>query len=393
MEPSVDQLSAAVPYILAFLASIYVAGVLWFASGIGRQISTTTEEPFVSVVITARDEAAQLESCVATLLNQSYPSSQFEIVLIDDGSTDATARIVTDLCVRYQQIRFLRAEAGGSKKQALEIGIRACSGSIVLTTDAHCLVPESWVADLVSCFVEDVGMVIGYSETAGVGSDLGWLQGWEAVDFLCLMGSAAGSAGHGRALGASGQSLAFRKSAFEEVGGYERVKHRVSGDDVLLLHLIRRHTKWRAVFNDAAAPVIHPAVSTWKSFSSKRARWASNAPYQLMLNPTFFIYLLNSFALSCAVVALPLLVGIDVVNWRWAVGIFLLKTLAEAVLFTRAAEQFRRQDLRRFFPWWAVILPLYTVYVGMLGILGRFRWKNTGYTWGRSARAPKVKDR
>ncbi len=391
MEPHLDQLSAAVPYLLPVLAAIYVAGVLWFASGIGGHISTTTEEPFVSVVITARDEAARLESCVGKLLNQSYPSSKFEIVLIDDGSTDATGRIGTSLCARHRQIKFLRADGGGSKKQALEAGIRASNGSIVLTTDAHCLVPESWVADLVSCFVEDVGMVIGYSETAGSGSDLGWLQGWEAVDFLCLMGSAAGSAGHGRALGASGQSLAFRKSAFEEIGGYERVKHRVSGDDVLLLHLIRRHTKWRAVFNHVAAPVIHPAVSTWKSFFSKRARWASNAPYQLMLNPAFFIYLLNSFALSCAVVALPLLVGIDVVSWRWAVGIFLLKILAETVLFTRAAEQFRRRDLRRFFPWWALILSVYTVYVGMLGVLGRFRWKDTGYAWGRSEPA-KVQD-
>ena len=382
MEPHVDQLTAAVPYLLTVLATIYVAGILWFTSGIGRHISTTTEEPYVSVVITARDEAAQLELCVGALLNQSYPSSKFEIVLIDDGSTDATGRIGASLCGRHPQIKFLRADGAGSKKQALETGIRACRGSIVLTTDAHCLVPESWVADLVSCFVEDVGMAIGYSETAG--SDLGWLQGWEAVDFLCLMGSAAGSAGHGRALGASGQSLAFRKSAFEEVGGYERVKHRVSGDDVLLLHLIRRHTQWRAVFNHLSAPVIHPAVSTWKSFSSKRARWASNAPYQLTLNPTFFIYLLNSFALSFAVVALPLLVGIDLVNWQWAAGIFLLKILAEAVLFTRAAEQFKRQDLRRFFPWWAVILPVYTVYVGILGALGRFRWKDTEYSWGRS---------
>jgi cellulose synthase/poly-beta-1,6-N-acetylglucosamine synthase-like glycosyltransferase len=387
MEPHLDQLPAAVPYLLTVIGAIYVAGVLWFASGIGGHVSTTAEEPFVSIVIAARDEAEQLESCVGRLLNQSYPRSKFEIVLIDDGSTDATGQIAKGLCARHDQIKCLPAENGGSKKQALETGVAVCRGSIVLTTDAHCAVPASWVADLVSCFAPDVGLVIGYSETVGRGSDLGWLQGWEAVDFLCLMGSAAGSAGHGRALGASGQSLAFRKSAFEEVGGYERVKHRASGDDVLLLHLIRRHTKWRAVFSGGGAPVIHPAVPTWKSLSSKRARWASNAPYQLLLNPAFFIYLLNSFALSLAVVALPLLVGTGLVNWRWAVGIFLVKILAEAVLFTRAAEHFERADLRRFFPLWVLMLPLYTVYVGVLGALGRFRWKDTGYAWGRSARS------
>ena len=387
-----DQLAAAVPYLLTVLATIYVVGVLWFASGIGLPISTTTEEPLVSVVITARDEAAGLESCVGRLLNQSYPSSKLEIVLIDDGSTDATGRIGASLCARHGQVTFLRTDGGGSKKQAMEMGIRACGGSIVLMTDAHCLVPESWVADLVSGFVEDVGMVIGYSETAGSGSELGWLQGWEAVDFLCLMGSAAGSAGQGRALGASGQSLAFRKSAFEEVGGYERVKHRVSGDDVLLLHLIRRHTRWRAVFNQVSAPVRHPAVSTWRGFCSKRARWASNAPFQLILNPAFFVYLFNSFALSLAAVGLPLLAGIDVVSWSWAVGFLLLKILAEAVLFTRAAEHFGRRDLRRFFLWWALTLPIYTVCVGTLGVLGRFRWKGTGYFWGQTEPAVKVRD-
>ena len=384
MDLLVDHLPPIISIIAVFACGIYVAGIFWFASGIGRATPRTDDQPFVSVVITARDEADHLEACIAHLLDQTYPAAMFEILLVDDGSSDGSEAIGQQLAASCDRVRFLRRDQGGSKKEALEWGIATCTGEIVLTTDAHCLVPRSWIDDLVSCFAPEVGMVVGYSESVGGGGICGLLQAWEAVDFLCLMGSAAGSAGHGRALGASGQSLAFRKIVFQEVGGYERVRQRVSGDDVLLLHLIRRHTAWRTVFNVSAAAVSHPTASSWHCLLSQRARWASNAPFQLLLNPLFFLFLVNSFSLSVAVVASPALVVLGLVNWSLVVAIFLLKIFAETVLFTRAAAQFGRQDLQRYFPWWALTLPVYTVCVGLLGLLGRFSWKDIGYAWGRT---------
>ena len=389
MEASLTELA------LAGFTAVYAGGLLWFRRGLTscRKGGHDRQKPSlpkrgISVVIAARDEEENIVACLRGLAGQTLPPEKFEVILVDDGSSDNTAKLAREFA-RGTDLRLTILGTGGlpggsgSKKRALSLGVEKAEGEILLTTDADCSVPPAWAATMAHCFDEDsVGMVIGYS---GIRSEtgVGMLGGWEAVDFLNLMAAAAAGAGRGRALAASGQSLGFRRAAYREVGGYARIMHRGSGDDVLLMQLIRRTRRWRILFSgDAEGHVVHPPSSSLTGLLAKRSRWASNAPLQALLDPPFFTYLACTFGMSAMLLATPVLVWWGGVNWFSAAAAWLVKSAAEGLLFARSRQVFRRRDLHWQFLAWTLSQPLYIVAVGLFGALGRFDWKGRSYLWG-----------
>ena len=390
MTPALEILEPALGIVLGLTAAAYAAGALWFAGGIRTHSPQSGRRPFVSVVVAARDEADHIGACMDGLLDQTYPADSYEVVVVDDGSADETAGIVEERSSSSGSVRLLTTgEAGlpsGSKKAALSLGVDDARGDIILTTDADCRAPSTWIAGMVEYFGDDVGMVAGFSQVEASGDSPGLRRGWEGVDFLGLMACAAGSAGHGHPMAASGQNLAYRKQAFLEVGGYERVRHRASGDDLLLLQMVRRLGRWRIVF--ATAPetrMVHPASGSWRGLLSQRLRWASNAPCQVYLDPLFFSYLTAAYLMNLLLTASPLLLLLGALGPAVAGACWAAKIAAELVLFFRGARIFGRRDLLRHFPLWTLTQPPYVVLVGVLGLLGRFRWKGKGHRWGRSS--------
>ena len=340
----------------------------------------------MSIVVAARDEEEGIRECLEGLVAQDYPN--FEVVIVDDGSTDGTATIVEEIAAGNRLVRLLNTQdaygRSGSKKAALGLGIDASGGEIVLTTDADCAVPPTWARGMVEFFDGETGMVVGFSQIGDAKSVRGTRMGYEAVDFLCLMSCIMGSAGQGRAMAASGQNLAFRKLAFLQVGGYERVKHRASGDDVLLLQMVKRLTGWGIAFSTSPETfVVHPPASSWWELFQKRLRWASNAPCQIRWDPLFFSYMVITFTMDLLLVLSPWMVLAGGLGAGWAGGSWGVKMLAELVLFRRGVDFSGRRDLLRFFPLWTLLQPLHVVVVGALGCLGIFSWKGKGHRWGR----------
>jgi cellulose synthase/poly-beta-1,6-N-acetylglucosamine synthase-like glycosyltransferase len=229
---------------------------------------------------------------------------------------------------------------------------------------------------MVSYFNSETGMVIGFSQLGARGSGQPAFQQLQAFDFVNLMGAAAGAANLGFPLSATGQNLAYRRAAFDAVGGFHQVAHRISGDDVLLLQLIRNHTPWKIRFaNDAAAYAISEPETTFRGFFNQRLRWASNGPYQVLLNIPFFLYLLAAFGSN---------VGLLFTLFGWLGGVvpvahfgayLLIKFILEFIVAYRAAHGFSRMDLLGYFPLWFCLQPFYVLLMGTLSLIGRFSWK------------------
>ncbi len=385
MAQFLESFQAYFDLLLGVCTALYLLALGWFATGLKPCRRGDGANPQVSIIVAARNEADHIGACLDDLAVQTYPAEACEVIVVDDGSTDSTARIVRRRAGSGNGVRLLSAGGGigGSKKDALSLGVAAARGEIILTTDADCRLPPTWVQGMVDCFSEGVGMVAGFSQIGTPGDVVNARTGWEGMDFLCLMGCAAGSVGRGRPMGASSQNLAYRKAAFHEVGGYEKVRHRTSGDDVLLLQLIRRTKRWEMVF--ATAPetfVVHPASGSWRDLLSQRLRWASNAPYQIYLDPLFFSYLASAFIMNSLLALSPVMVlggGLGVV---WAGGCWGAKVCAEIILVYRSMQIFGRRDLLGCFPLWTLTQPYYVVVVGILGSLGRFSWKEKKYKWG-----------
>jgi len=369
--------------ISAFLmasTAVYAAAALAFVVGLRRRIRriNASSFPYVSVVVAARDEADHIADCLTGLIGQTYPADRYEVLVVDDGSMDKTPEISAEFAARHTRVRSIAVTDAfrhmAAKKRPLSEGIRTARGSIILTTDADCAVPPTWISGMVTQFEAGADVVIGFSQAKSAGDPQTLAERIQAFDFLALMSASAGAANLGVPLAASGQNLAYRKALFERVAGFEEIAHRPSGDDVLLLQLFRRAGA-TVVFADHPYTFVNTRrAETMAGFWAQRRRWASNARCMLALNPVFFVYLANVFLLNL-LFPVALISGISGTGVGLPLACFAAKTMADLLVVWRGARRFGRTDLLPVLPVWEILQIPYTVLVGLFGSFGSFVWK------------------
>ena len=332
---------------------------------------------FVSVIVAARNEEQNIGRCLDASVQQTYPAHRFEIIIVDDRSTDKTAAIVEKFCRQFSHVKLKQIEkvpAGiAPKKFAIEQGIESAKGEIILTTDADCAPAPGWVEAMISYFEPDVGLVAGFSPLEEENSDSVFTRLF-TLDSLSLAAVAAGGFGMGRPLTCSGRNLGYRKETFRAVGGFKEIQHFVSGDDDLLLHLVSRQSLWKTRYAaNRNAIVRSKAPSSFKQFANQRIRHASKGRhYSAWLKMGLVgVYLLNLNLLLLLLLSLTF--NKYLLYW---IALWLLKSIPEFLLINYVAKIFNYQKVLSVFPL-AMLLHLpYVVIFGLWGQLGKFRWKD-----------------
>lgn len=334
----------------------------------------STSQPFVSVVISARNEAGRIGSCLLALERQSYPKDRFEIIVVDDRSDDHTSAIARDLRSRLPALTVLRIDEHDSdmapKKFAIQTGIRAARGTIILCTDADCCPETKWIESMVACFTESVGMVIGYSPIDPTRS-VSILQPFVALDSLALASLACASALWKKPVTATGRSLAYRREVFDEVGGFRSIGRFISGDDDLLLQLVRK-TRWTVAYcvgMQSLVPTDPP--SDYRQFMHQKIRQASKGRHYTAATITtlVLIYFYN----------LALVVWTPWALWHGqllAVVPWVVKLVSDFGLLLTGGIRFRRRRFLLAYPLIGLLHPLYIVVFGAWGQFGKFEWKD-----------------
>ncbi|HRP43580.1 MAG TPA: glycosyltransferase, partial [Ginsengibacter sp.] len=112
-------------------------------------------QTMVSVIISARNEEKRIGKCLESLALQNYPPESFEIIVINDFSEDNTSQVVRSFSAGFPQLRlielsdFVRKEDIWSyKKKAIETGISQAKGTLIITTDADCVMPRTWISTI-----------------------------------------------------------------------------------------------------------------------------------------------------------------------------------------------------------------------------------------------------
>jgi glycosyltransferase involved in cell wall biosynthesis len=116
-------------------------------------VNHTSDQPFVSVVIPCRNEAAYIAGCLDSILSGNYPMDRLEILLADGRSDDGTREILSRYVAAHPWIRVLD-NPQSSTPAALNVAIRAASGSVVIRMDAHVLYPPDYIPRLVAALEE-----------------------------------------------------------------------------------------------------------------------------------------------------------------------------------------------------------------------------------------------
>ncbi|PID28537.1 MAG: hypothetical protein CSB55_04180 [Candidatus Cloacimonadota bacterium] len=362
--------------IITVAFAIYLYYMFIFYSGLKTVNQTVSnKKPFVSVVVAARNEERNITALLTTLVNQSYSEKFYEVIIVDDDSTDNTRNIVEFFSekfsfVKYQKVKD-REKAVSPKKNALGQGIEAAKGEIILSVDADCMVKEHWIASAVASFTEDVQMSAGFSETnISDWSKSSFTQKFEFMDFVIMFGCSAGGIAQGKYFSCSGQNIAYRKSAFMKVGGFSKISHILSGDDVNLMQLFRKAgMKIRFNFSPRNYVVTKP-IEGLPQFINQRSRWASNTKYQLGLNPEFFIYLASALILEFSSWSMLFF------DWKIALCLLAVKALSEYNFVKKTVEKFSVPEERiKFFPSWFITRPFYYLAVAVPGQLNLFSWR------------------
>ena len=279
-------------------AGIYLAFVLFIIAGLFRHneqsIISTDQPPVVSVVIAARNEEKNLPDLILDLVHQEYPLDQLEIIIVDDRSTDSTAKVLKEAAENYAAVNYIRVEELPTemtpKKHALTLGIEMAKGDVILTTDADCRLGKLWVSSMAYSVIQQDSISIGYSKVAG---EL-FFERIQMLDFLGILTANAGAGGWGHFWSGTGQNLAYKKSDFEAIGGFEPVKDKISGDDMYLVQSISKFKN--GIINiDMNAFVTTAAMPTFSDFINQRIRWSSNSKDNAMQNHLFFAFLSSAF--------------------------------------------------------------------------------------------------
>jgi len=305
--------------VLAALVVPYLALLLWVAAGVvapprGRPSGAPSRWPSVDLVVPAHDEERTLPATLASLHALAYPGV-LRIVLVDDRSTDGTAAAIAAAARRDPRVQVVRVERASRRRapkvNAVWHGLRAGTGEIVMTTDADCRLAPDWVRAMAAPFADpDVVLALGTVTTRGPGEARGFRERFEAIDWLSLMLTSRSLARFGRTFASSANAQAYRRAAFERVGGFGLAARAPSGDEDLLAQRLGRLPGARAVFvDDPAAWVLTRPMPSWGALLRQRRRWASRYQHVDQYHPAFWsaIVLLGtqSAALAVALVALP----------------------------------------------------------------------------------------
>jgi len=227
--------------------------------------------PRITVLIPARNAAATIIPLLQDLHAQRYPREAFEVLVVDDHSSDGTAAAVQGLARTWPGLRLIPAESGEGKKAAIMQGVEEATGTVVLVTDADVRCGPGRLARIAACWQqEQPALLLMPVFTTGGKGLLGWLQRKEQA---ALQAATVGSAMGGRPVLANGANMAFTRDAFRYVGGFAGDR-RASGDDMFLLQRMRKNRQKVSFLAHPDVLVRVQPEETWGGFVAQRLRWA-----------------------------------------------------------------------------------------------------------------------
>lgn len=374
------------------LTTVYIVLLVYYRAGwttIPRFHNTPGSLPpstFITVLVPARNEEKNLPVLLNSLKAQDYPDHQIEVLVIDDFSTDGTAGLVRSFGKENIMLLSLADQSEGNlnsyKKKAIELGVHQSRGELIVTTDADCDMPASWLKTI-ALFYEATKPELIVMPVAMNCSNR-FIEIFQSLDFMCLQGITGAAVYKKFHSMCNGANLAYTKKAFNAVNGFKGIEDIASGDDMLLMNKISRAYPSGISYLKSEAVVVHTEpMYTLKDFLNQRIRWASKTDKygdKKILPVLLLVYLVNLFLLI-----LPFIAIFDNSQYLifkqpfsilqcWFI-LLILKTLGELYFLYPVALFFHKEKLLWLFPLAQPFHILYIVVAGWLGKFGSYRWK------------------
>lgn len=290
-----------VTFCVVVLIQLYFYLILFGKFSFSNIIKSSENENFsVSVVICAKNEAQNLKNFLPFIAGQNYPV--FEIVLVDDHSSDNTLKVMQEFKDLYEKknqisgikIVSLSGNESAGKKNALTKGIKAASSEYLLLTDADCKpVSKDWIRLMTSKFSDKRSIVLGYGAyTKEKGSLLNKLIRYETL--LTAIQYFSYALGGMPYMGV-GRNIAYTKTIFKEEGGFLKHQEITSGDDDLFVNAVATRDNTEICYKKDSFTESIPAESFKEWFHQKRRHITTANSYSARHQFFLGIFFLSQF--------------------------------------------------------------------------------------------------
>lgn len=321
---------------------------------------TSTSEPRdtgkipVSLVVCAKNEGENLERHIPMWLAQNHPD--FEIILIDDASTDNTLDVMEHFAAQDARIQVVRVENNetfwGSKKYALTLGIKRAKNNHMVFTDADCQpASESWLVRLASNFSNEKQLVLGYG---AYHKKKGFLNRLIRFETLMTAIQYFSYAKIGTPYMGVGRNLAYTSELYYANRGFiNHIKIR-SGDDDLFVNETATATNTALCVDPEAFTYSLPKKSIGAWIRQKQRHYTTARYYKPIHKFLLGVYS-TSLLLFWALIPVAFYYG----KWEYATGILAVRFLAQYISIGKSASKLKESGLVLLIPFWELVLIVF----------------------------------
>lgn len=362
-------------YMLTFILSSVFSLLLIYVFVLSGWIDTWIHAPLLpegnsepkalSVIIPFRNESLALNKNIENIIAEVNAEQHAELIFVNDHSDDDSVRIIEKFL--NDKVRLIHASNYG-KKNAVREGVEASRYDYVLTLDADIEVPHGWIHEVIGQTKSNGDLIILPLEVKPNERSFGFLQ---AMEFLSLYAVTGATAMSKYPMMCNGAHLLFAKTYYNK--NIDKLRFDISsGDDMFLMEAAERND--RVLYANTGKLIVSmDAEESLMRFVMQRIRWSGK---------TLHLKSVRTKAFGLLVIALQIAFWFLVVlalNWKFAylflICFFLIKSIFDIMLINAASTRTGRQFSLYYCVLLALVYPLYGLFIPVLGVLMRPRWK------------------
>jgi glycosyltransferase involved in cell wall biosynthesis len=330
--------------------------------------------PPVSVVICAKNEAENIKKYLPVVMDQVYP--KYEVIVVDDGSTDGTQEILAEYEDRYENLLSFRIEVHevrhGGKKQAIMHGISLAKHEWIVVTDADCCPGSNrWLIQMARPLGESADIVLGVSPYFSGGN---WLKLFFRAESLFVALQYLNFALSGLPYMGVGRNMAYKKKVFEK---HDLEKHwdLLSGDDDLFINEMADSNHIEICANMDAYTYSEGPESVGQWFRQKIRHYSTGYRYNLLQKIWLGYYWLSSLLLYVLIpVSFAFFAG-NLTNGAYLIAILLITAGIRWVVLVRSLRKLGEHNISFSVPIFDLAYILSVWIISPLSRWGRNQWK------------------
>jgi cellulose synthase/poly-beta-1,6-N-acetylglucosamine synthase-like glycosyltransferase len=369
--------SIIIVFAYLFLIMSFVYGFDKVETYVGKQQKLETK---FSVIIPFRNETENLSKLLQSFLSLNYPKNLFEIIFVDDDSQDDSLLIIESFQLKhnFDNIKIIQnnRQTNSPKKDAISTAIKLAKYNWIITTDADCELPINWLSNFNDFILEKSPKMIIASVNYLQPKSL--LEGFQLMDFWSLQTATIGGFGIGKPFMCNGANLAYKKSIFIELNGFEGNDYIASGDDLFLMEKLQALEPNSIYYLKSKNSVVYTnAQKSWKLLFQQRLRWAAkSSAYKNIFSKIVGLIILLMNALVVIGLTFTL---IGQLNYKYLLLLFIIKFIIDLVAINKSATFFNQKKLLKYYVFSSFTYPFFTISVVMYSLFFKYKWKGRSF--------------